>query len=100
MRVSFSGHRDRIASWWQIKTLLDFYNKDGKLIVVHGGAKGFDTQVSRVAKRLGIKEQVHLPNWDLFGKSAGYRRNITIVDASDILVVYMMEEQKAALFKH
>lgn len=64
---------------------MDFYNKDGLLMVVHGGAKGFDTQVSRVAKRLGIKELVYLPEWNKYGKSAGNRRNKQIVDASDYL---------------
>lgn len=40
-----------------------------------------------------------MPNWDLFGKSAGYRRNKTIVDASDILVVLYDGRTKGGTFQ-
>jgi uncharacterized phage-like protein YoqJ len=99
MKLAFSGHRDKIANWWQIKEIMNTFNSDGNLIVVHGGAIGFDTQVSKVAKRLGIKEEVHKPDWNTFGKSAGYRRNKTIVDSSDTLVVLWDRRTKGGTFQ-
>lgn len=87
MKLAFSGHRDKIANWWQLKQVMEFYGDD-QLIVVHGGAEGFDAQVSAVAKRLGIGEEVHRPDWKRYGSpQAAFIRNKAIVDSSHILVV-------------
>lgn len=87
MNISFSGHRDRIANWWEIKDIFSFYGRQDIITPVHGGAIGFDTQVDKVAKKLGLKPKVYRPDWDRYGKSAGYVRNKTIVDSSNVFVV-------------
>jgi hypothetical protein len=51
--------------------------------VVSGGAAGVDSAASRAAKLLGMSLIVHLPNWDLFGKRAGFMRNELIVRDMD-----------------
>lgn len=43
--------------------------------VVSGGAKGVDTLGERYAFERGYAVKSFLPNWDLYGKSAGYIRN-------------------------
>lgn len=48
--------------------------------IVSGGAKGADSLAERYAKENNIPLKVFLPDWDTFGRSAGYIRNKQIVD--------------------
>lgn len=92
--IGISGHRDKIADWNDIRTMLEWYSLDNSLTVIHGGADGFDTQVSRVIKRLNtaygysIKEVVIRPDYKNTEnkKFAPLKRNEQIVDNSDVLV--------------
>lgn len=43
--------------------------------IVSGGARGADTLAERYAKEHGYGLRIFYPDWDRFGKSAGYRRN-------------------------
>lgn len=43
--------------------------------IVSGGARGADQLGERYAKKHKIALRQFYPNWDLYGKSAGYRRN-------------------------
>jgi predicted Rossmann fold nucleotide-binding protein DprA/Smf involved in DNA uptake len=62
--------------------------------IISGGAKGADSLAEEFAKQKGIKIVVHKPNWDEFGKSAGFKRNHQIVEESDILVAFWDGESK------
>jgi len=57
-------------------------------IIVSGGAKGADTLAEKYARERGIELIVYPPNWALYGKSAGFRRNQTIVAHSDAIVAF------------
>ena len=60
----------------------------GSDMVVSGGARGADSLAERYAKENGLKTIVHLPNWDEYGKSAGFIRNKLIIDDADIVVAF------------
>jgi hypothetical protein len=56
--------------------------------IVSGTAKGADTLGEKYAVERNL-ELVEFPaNWDKFGKSAGYRRNVEMADFSDGCVVF------------
>ncbi len=57
-------------------------------LVVSGGACGADTLGIQWAKECGIKTKIFLPNWNKFGKSAGFKRNTDIVDAAHVVVAF------------
>jgi len=63
-------------------------NTAGDLTVVSGGARGADSIGERVARDLGVTTKVHLPQWDRFGKSAGFRRNEDIVRDADVVLAF------------
>jgi len=56
--------------------------------IVSGGAKGADSLGARYAKDRKLKLIEFKPDWNKFGKSAGFKRNIQIVDECDKLVAF------------
>jgi hypothetical protein len=51
-----------------------------RLLVIAGGARGADSQAEQAATRLGLAVEVHPARWDRHGRSAGYRRNLEMLD--------------------
>lgn len=52
------------------------------LVIVNGGARGADTMAQNIALQLGITTKQYLPDWKLYGRSAGIKRNIIMLDES------------------
>ena len=82
MRIAFTGHRDGQADE---QALLALAAEHAGAVWVHGGAAGFDSQVSALAARLGIPQEVVRPDARQ-GKAAPFIRNRAVVDGADILV--------------
>jgi hypothetical protein len=57
-------------------------------LVVSGGAKGADTLAIDYAKECGYVWKVFPANWERDGKSAGYKRNVEIVNNSDVVIAF------------
>lgn len=74
-----------------MKEILEWY--DIKKII-SGGAKGADRLAEQYASEKNIPIQIFEPQWDKFGKSAGYKRNIQIVDAADEIVAFWDQKSK------
>ena len=66
----------KILSWFSCKR------------IISGGAQGADTLAKRYAAEHAIPFKEYLPNWDLYGMSAGFIRNKLIVDDADELVAF------------
>jgi len=56
--------------------------------IVSGGASGADKLAERYAHEHGIGLVVYPANWALYGKSAGYRRNQSIVANCDAVLAF------------
>lgn len=70
-----------------LKDTLDKYK--GKMwLLVSGGAKGADSLGEKWANENHIKTLIHRPDWDRYGKSAGFVRNELIVDDSDLIISF------------
>lgn len=67
------------------------------LVIVSGGARGADLMASLYATRNELEYVVHLPMWDKHGKSAGYIRNVDIVNDCDELVAFWDGKSKGTL---
>jgi hypothetical protein len=53
---------------------------DQTLIIVHGAALGADSLAGKLGKEAGL-EIIEMPaDWNKYGKSAGYKRNIQMAD--------------------
>ena len=62
--------------------------------IVSGTAKGADKLGERYAKDRNYKLKEFSPNWDVYGKSAGYRRNVEMADYADMLIAFHDGESK------
>lgn len=62
--------------------------------IVSGGAKGADSLAAEFARVNGIKLTEFLPDWDKFGKSAGFKRNAQIVDYADEVLAFSVDNSK------
>lgn len=51
-------------------------NVDGKIVIVAGGARGADNLAKLFAREKNYDYEEHPADWDTYGKSAGYRRNV------------------------
>lgn len=80
----------------ELEIFLEENNIDiNSFIIVSGGAKGADYYAKRYYKHF-IRESDKdskryielLPDWNKFGKSAGYRRNYNIWENSDIGIAF------------
>ena len=57
-------------------------------ILVSGGARGADSLAERFANKHGLEKLIFEADWNKYGKSAGYRRNVTIVEHADLVIAF------------
>ena len=71
-------------------TVSDFgrYLPENTTEIVSGGAKGVDTSAREYALAHGIKLTEFLPEYTKYGRSAPLKRNITIIEYSDIVLAF------------
>ncbi len=66
--------------------------------IVSGGAKGVDTSAREYALARGIKLTEFLPEYTRFGRSAPLKRNITIIEYSDIVLAFWDGKSRGTKF--
>lgn len=64
------------------------YLPEGTTEIVSGGARGIDTCAREYAVSHGIKLTEFLPEYEKFGRGAPLKRNITIIENSDIILAF------------
>lgn len=58
------------------------------VVIISGGARGADMLGERFAKELGLQLLLFPAEWDKYGKSAGYKRNLTMSENADALIAF------------
>ena len=56
--------------------------------IISGGAKGADTLAKRYAKENDIPLLEFLPEYNKYGRSAPLKRNVLIIDASEVVIAF------------
>lgn len=69
---------------------LNYYlkNKLPNVVIVSGGGKGADYMGEMYAKKHNLPLEVHRPNWDVDGRSAGPKNNEQIVKNVDAAIAF------------
>jgi hypothetical protein len=88
MKVAVVGSRTFIDYDILKKNLDIIHEKKPITYIVSGGAKGADSLGEKWAKENNIESLIFIPDWDKFGKSAGYKRNESIIINSDIVIAF------------
>lgn len=86
MRLSIIGSRT-FNDYFLLKEILDPYTECISL-VVSGGAKGADTLGEKWAKDNNIPTLIFKPDWEKYGKRAGWVRNVDIIDNCDGVLAF------------
>lgn len=82
MIIAFTGHRNATTG---IETLDKIKALYPGATWRHGGAIGFDSQVSDYAKQNNIPQEIIEPDYKQYGKAAPLIRNKAIVNGSALL---------------
>lgn len=96
MNIGIIGSRG-FTDYTKLKSTIESYIMKEKFInikIISGGARGADKLGETFAKEFGIPTKVFKPDWDTYGKSAGFIRNKDIVNNSDIIFAFWDGESK------
>ena len=94
MKLAVVGSRT-FNDYELLKSKLDIIHKRRKITcIVSGGAKGADSLSERWAKENNIETLIFIPEWEKYGKKAGYLRNDDIIKNSDAVVAFWDEISK------
>lgn len=96
-KLGFVGSRGFSDIKLARKVIFMILKRFKKFTPVSGGAKGADTICVDICEKMGMKPIIFLPEWDKYGKSAGFRRNSQIVDESDALIAFWDGKSRGTL---
>lgn len=65
-----------------------------EIIIIEGEARGVDSIAKQWAIDHNKQIEAYPANWDLYGKSAGFRRNVDMVKACDYCLIIWDGESK------
>ncbi len=74
--VGSRGFTNKQVIWHELMHYLTVTK--GDLAIVSGGARGVDSLAAEFAREHRLKLLELLPEWDRYGRSAGFKRNHTI----------------------
>ena len=90
-RVVIAGCRD-YTNYDELKAYVDMclsnIRKDNDIIIVSGGAKGADSLGEQYANENGFEVELHLADWDKYGRGAGPQRNKEMAAVSDFVICF------------
>lgn len=90
MKLAIVGGRD-FDGYEKLEDVMNFFRVEDFQevgVIISGGAKGADSLGERYAENWQIPIKRFLPDWNKFGRSAGFRRNQQIVDACDMVLAF------------
>lgn len=89
VRVIIAGSRD-FTDYKFLEQECDhlLQNIQENIVIVSGTANGADKLGEKYAQDKGYKLDKYPANWNLYGKSAGYKRNAQMADNADALIAF------------
>lgn len=89
MKVAIVGSRSFTDYHFLAKCLNALFHEPCfDITILSGGAKGADTLGALYANDRKWQLVYYLPDWDKYGKSAGFRRNELMSRAADIVIAF------------
>lgn len=95
MRILMAGSRyfdkmsfEDLVIYVCSKLDLEIQKHKEPIILMSGGAKGVDIIAEEYAKYNNLPFELYKADWDSFGKSAGYKRNVDMGMVCDVGVIF------------
>lgn len=86
MKVAIIGSRE-FDDYPFLKSIWKCYFEHRNIeCIISGGARGADLAGKKLAKEYGYKYVEFLPDWDTYGKQAGFLRNQDIIKNTDTIL--------------
>lgn len=93
-KVIIAGSRDFDNYCWLADIADQLLKDETDVEIVSGTARGADSLGEQYALERKYKLTKFPANWDLYGKSAGYRRNVEMGNYADALIAFWDGESK------
>ncbi len=87
MKLAVIGSRD-FSDYEKAKKVFVCYFKARTTEIVSGGARGADLMGKQLAEEFNIKYTEFKPDWDTYGKTAGFIRNKDIINNSTFVLAF------------
>lgn len=91
-RITVIGSRDFKDYIFLESRLFLYFNEND--VLISGGARGADKLAESFADKHGFSKEIFLPDWKRYGKSAGFRRNITIIESCNFVIAFWNGKSK------
>ncbi|MBQ8538797.1 MAG: DUF2493 domain-containing protein [Ruminococcus sp.] len=96
-RVVVAGCRN-YTDFDEAKKYIDYclseVKKSHEIIIVSGGCKGADMLGERYAREQNLQIERYCAQWDLYGKSAGPKRNLEMAKVCDYVICFWDSKSK------
>ena len=97
MKLAVVGSRN-FNDYDLLKSKLDqIHSKKPINLIISGGARGADLLSEKWAKENNIETLIFIPDWNKYGKKAGYLRNEDIIKNCDAVVACWDGESRGTL---
>ena len=99
MNILIAGSRD-FDDYDLLEVTITQWAKDNPQInqdevtIISGGARGADKLGERFAREYSLLLQIYPAQWDMYGKSAGYRRNQVMAEVSNVAFIFWDSQSK------
>lgn len=94
VKLAIVGSRNFFDYNLLCQTIAVYYAEKPISEIISGGAVGADSLAARWAKEFEVALTEILPEWDRFGKRAGFIRNEDIVKRADMILAFWDGESK------
>lgn len=88
MKVIIAGGRDFTDYDLLVKKCDNILQNQSDITIISGTAKGADSLGERYSKDKGYQCSQFPADWERFGKSAGYKRNVEMAENADALIAF------------
>lgn len=96
IKLAIVGSRE-FNDFLKLQTLIDKFLKENDYsidVIISGGCRGTDKLATRYGKENNIEIKEFIPEWQKYGKQAGYIRNREIVNACDFCIAFWSGSKK------
>ena len=88
-----SRRRDSTDDLWACRNKFQEVASGDVRLVSGGCPRGGDRFAEILAKDFGLTITIHYPDWDTYGKGAGFVRNTKIAEDCNILIAVVAEDR-------